>query len=274
MPPSRAQSLVARPRFGSRTAISGACGVRPRLELASAEARFQRAIDLQPSITSSYINYAFFCLLPQLRLTEACDILERGFSLDPFNPWLQAIILYAYGRAGRYHDALRQNALARSIGPGYAPIPVCMGGVYEAQGDLDAAIASYREACDLSANAPYPFSCLGHSLAVAGHTAEARDILEQMERAEPPHATDIARVYCGLRDTEGTLRWLETAAQARSIHLLRATGDQRFFWLSGHERYKAVIQGMGLPLPGLQGSEAGPRVARREAPSSVSDGGS
>jgi serine/threonine-protein kinase len=78
---------------------------------ASGESHFKRAIELQPSLATIYPFYAVVCLLPQRRLDEACRMIERGVSLDPFNGLTHSIAMFVYGNAGRHEDALRQHAL-------------------------------------------------------------------------------------------------------------------------------------------------------------------
>jgi tetratricopeptide (TPR) repeat protein len=44
----------------------------------SAEERFRRTIELQPSIAITYMQFVFCCLIPQRRDAEACSVLERA----------------------------------------------------------------------------------------------------------------------------------------------------------------------------------------------------
>jgi hypothetical protein len=117
----------------------------------------------------------------------------------------------------------------------------------------------YRRTCELSQNAPYPLSCLGHALALAGEKAEALRILGRLVESaisEP----EIARVYLGLRDAGEALRWLELAAARRSLYLLRVSGDRRFDWLLPQARFQDVLRGMGLPV--ARATAGAPRTIR------------
>lgn len=217
----------------------------------SAESRFRRAIHLQPTAAIGYVNYAMFCLLPQLREDEACDVLEQGLRVDPFNPLLHAIAIYGYGRSGRYEEALRQYELARTVSPGYAPMTVTMGNAHEWAGQPGKALDLYREACAQANDAAYPLSCLGHALAINGDHQQAEAVLARLLALPHRPAADIARLYCGLRNAPETLRWLEQAAKERSLYLLRCAGDPRFGWLSGEPRLREVLQRMKLPTRGV-----------------------
>jgi len=214
----------------------------------ASEPVFRKAIELQPSVALTYMLFAFCCLIPQRRAEEAQGIVERALAVDPFNPLLHAGAIDIMGRTGRYHDAMRQHKLALSIAPEYAPISAGAGLAYECSGQLEQAIVHYRKACELSQDAPYPLSCLGHALARAGDSAAARSVLETLKHWPTQTASDMARVYAGLRDTDATLECLETAVAQRSLYLLRAVGDPRFDYLSSNERYQNLLRQMGLRI--------------------------
>jgi TolB-like protein/Tfp pilus assembly protein PilF len=226
------------------------CATQWRWE--SAEVFFRKAIALQPALVQSYMLFVFCCLIPQRRLLEAQETLERALSVDPFNPLLHAAAIDVLGRSGRCADAMGQHRLALNIAPEYAPISAAAGLAHEWCGHLPEAIAEYRKTCELSQNAPYPLSCLGHALAVAGETAEAHDVLERLHQSNAQTAADVARIHVGLRNTEDALRWLEIAVEQRSMYLLRVAGDPRFDCLSSKPQFQTLMRRMQLPVaPGV-----------------------
>jgi tetratricopeptide (TPR) repeat protein len=111
---------------------------------ASGDASFQRAIALQPGLASIHSAYATYCLLPQLRFDEACAMLERSLSLDPFNSLSRGHAVFAYANAGRYQDALRQQAFGLEFNPLFAPFFYWGGLAHEWEGHLDKAIPPLR----------------------------------------------------------------------------------------------------------------------------------
>jgi adenylate cyclase len=229
--------------LGLLAGVESACDWRWQ----EAEARFRRALELQPGLPNTYLTYCYCCLIPQLRIDEACTILERGLSNDPFNPLIHGCLVDLYGRLGRYDDALRQHATALSIAPDYAPISVAAGLAHEWNGHLEKAIPEYRRACELSRHAPYVVSSLAHALARLGEREEPLGIARQLEETGP-WETDTARVYLGLRDFDEALRWLELAAERRTLHLFRVSGDPRFDPLLPHPRFQQILRAMGLPI--------------------------
>lgn len=241
---SRTLSIDPESAIGLGSLASLECAMDWRWQ--SAEERFRRAMDLQPSIAITYMQYVFCCLIPQRRAEAACSVLERALSMDPFNPLLHSGAVDVYGRAGRHDDSDRQYSLARNVGPDYAPLAAAAGMAQEWRGDMGQAIAHYRRSCELSRDAPYPVSCLGHALAAEGHPSEAKRLLRQLLQFDPPPGPDIARVYVGLRDAERALQWLQKSAAQRSLYLLKAVGDPRFDWLLPEERYRKLLRDMEL----------------------------
>jgi len=223
------------------------CGLEWRWQ--SAETHFKKAIELQPSLAIIYPFYAVACLMPQLRMDEACAMAERSLTLDPFNPLFHAIATFVYGNAGRFEQALRQNARGMEVNPYFPPIIASGAVVREWQGNLDQAIADYRKACELSGNRPTLLSYLGHALAKSGEKAEAEEILQKLLELPDPPDLDIARIYVGLHYTEEALRWLEVAAQRRNIHLLMVPSDLHFDSVRTHPRFNSVLRQMGLGKP-------------------------
>jgi TolB-like protein len=218
------------------------------------EARFRRAIELQPGLAIIYPFYAVAALLPQLRLQEACSMVERGLSLDPFNPLFHAIAVFVYANAGRHEDALRQYALGLEVNPLFPPTLGAGAIAYERAGRLAEAIPMFQRLCELTQDRPAPLSFLGHALAISGQRAEAQRILQRLLALPMPPDLDIARVYIGLRDAENALRHLEAATLHRDVHLLTVPSDRRFDWLRPHPAFQQILRRMslGAAAPDLQ----------------------
>jgi TolB-like protein len=214
---------------------------------AAAEARFQRAIELQPGLAVIYQSYAVCCLLPQLRMDEACSVCERAVALDPFNPLTRAMAAFVYANAGRYEDAIRQQTLGLEINPNFAPFYYTGGLAHEWHGQLDQAISSYRRTAELGGGLPSPLGALGHALALSGQKKDAEQIVGRLLKIPDQPAVDIATVYLGLRKTEEALDWLEVAVKQQNMRLLTVPPDRRFQWLSRHPRFERILRQMGLP---------------------------
>ena len=212
---------------------------------AASEASFRRALELQPGLALIDWPYSLFCLLPQLKLEEACSMTDRALNLDPFNPTTQALAIFIYANAGRFEDAMRQMALGIELNPKFVPFYYCGGLAQEWQGNLDEAISTFRRACELMP-LPSPLGSLGHALSVSGEKQEARQILKRLLEFSDCPAVDLAIVHLGLREDDEALRWLEVAVEQRNLRLLTIPVDRRFRRLAEHPRFHGVMQRMDL----------------------------
>jgi serine/threonine-protein kinase len=207
-----------------------------------AEACFDRAIELQPSLALIYPFYAIGCLLPRLKTERAIAMIERSLALDPFNPLFLAIAAFIYLCARRYDEVHRLHGLGKDLNPTTPPTGPVEAVAKELEGNYDEAIAEYRR---FGEHGLALTSFLAHALARAGRTDEARACVEQIPDT-PGKPVEMARLYTGLRDADEALRWLGVAIEQRVAHLLVVPPDPRFDWLRQDPRYEQVMRPMGL----------------------------
>jgi TolB-like protein/tetratricopeptide (TPR) repeat protein len=209
-----------------------------------AEACFERAIELQPSLAITYPFYAIGCLLPQGKTEQALATIERSLAFDPLNPLFLAIAAFIYLGARRYGEVHRLHALGTDLNPAAPPTGPVDAVALELEGRHDEAIAVYRKFGELGLELT---SFLGHALAQIGRVDEARACVAKLIASDPGKPVEIARVYSGLRDADESLRWLEVAVKERAAHLLIVPADPRFDWLRSQPRYAQVMRSMNLP---------------------------
>lgn len=212
----------------------------------SGESHFRRALQLQPADAQAHTWFAFFCLLPQRRTTEAVAAMEMAVRLDPLNPLFRAGLIYACGMAGRYDEVVREYSMARSLAPQYGPSHVAAAIALECCGRIEESIPIFRVGCELTGRAILGVASLGHALAATGQREEALAIVDELLAAPIRSEADIARVFCGLRQEDETLHWLEMGVERRCLFLLRGLSEPRFDWLRPHPRFRAVLARMGL----------------------------
>ena len=214
---------------------------------ASGEARFRRVMEKNPGLGLGDVFFAFCCLMPQMKLKEACAVMDRALEVDPFNPILYAAAIFIYARAGQYEKALGLEGLAMEVGPEYPPIFVSLGTATEWSGNREKAMEYYRKALSLAGGrAPLPASSLAHALALGGAKDEARAILKPLLEGPYLSGPDIARIYAGLRDEKECLRWLEHGVEKHDVHMCMAMIDRRFDWLRPHPKFQALMRRMNL----------------------------
>ena len=111
----------------------------------NAQKSFRRAIDLNPGLTQTYINYWTTILLPLERLGEAEPLLQMAMRTDP--------------RSAIVHHEL---GFLKLVG-----------------GRFDEAIDDYKRARELDAEMPYVDQHLGRALTFAGRWPEALSLWEK-----------------------------------------------------------------------------------------------
>jgi serine/threonine-protein kinase len=210
----------------------------------SAEARFERAIELQPGLAIIYPFYAVGCLLPQRKIDKALAMIDHSLALDPFNPLFLVIAAFVYLCAGRYDEVHRLHALGKDLNPSTPATAPVEALAKELEGRYDEAIEDFRGFAEHRVDMT---SFLGHALAIAGRADEARRCVEQLSALQTPPALEIARVHVGLRDADEAFRWLKKAVEQRAVHLILLPADPRFEWLRADPRYAEVMRPMALP---------------------------
>jgi hypothetical protein len=94
---------------------------------------------------------------------------------------------------------------------------------------------------------------LGHAYALAGKTAAAHEIINDMkERAESRYISpyDIAMVYVGLGDVGQAFAQLEKAYEDRSDYLIWLRIDPRLDSIRGDPRLIDLMERVGIPFSG------------------------
>jgi serine/threonine-protein kinase len=90
---------------------------------------------------------------------------------------------------------------------------------------------------------------LGQAYAMAGRTADAREVLRQLEQlsqerfVSPYH---MAYVYTGLGETERAIDLLERAYEERAGSVYGIKGSFLFTTLHSHPRFTALLRKMNL----------------------------
>jgi serine/threonine-protein kinase len=82
-----------------------------------AAASFERAIELNPSLTQSYTNYALGVLMPLGKFDESLRVLETARGYDPLSLDVQRITAMVHLFAGRYAEAISAFEAVLKVDP-------------------------------------------------------------------------------------------------------------------------------------------------------------
>jgi serine/threonine protein kinase/tetratricopeptide (TPR) repeat protein len=218
-------------------------------DFSGSEREFQRAIELNPNYATAHHWYAD--LLDYLgRPEEAKREILRAHQLDP----LSLIISHTVGGIlldGRdYDQAIEQFKKTLEIDPNFPVTHQYLALAYGRSGKYEDAIIEMNKAIALAGRRPVYVANLGYIHALSGRTAEANKMLEElMGRAKTEYVSpyDIASVYAGLGDREKALAWLEKAVQERDLAIISLKVDLYWDRLRDDARFADLLRRVGLP---------------------------
>jgi TolB-like protein/tetratricopeptide (TPR) repeat protein len=212
------------------------------------EREFQRALELNPNLSLAHHWYAML-LQCNGRYEEALKHRQRAMELDPVTPIIVCALgdtLYLLGESERAIAALQKALeLDHSLDQAY----VGVGQVYEQGGDYQRAIAEYRLAVQHAPGSRLAQVALAHTLARAGETSEAKQILDElvaMSRSGHVSPFHLASIYAGLGDDEAALTQLESAYERGDSALSAILIKARLRGLRAHPRFQTLVERMGL----------------------------
>jgi TolB-like protein/class 3 adenylate cyclase/Flp pilus assembly protein TadD len=225
------------------------------------EAEFRQALGLNPSYATARAWYALF-LGHVGRFDEAVAQAKKAQELDPLSPRIHAGAAEEYIFARQFEGAVGAAERALEIDPAYGAGYAYRAQARVEQGLFDEAIADLERAGKyLGAQAC--MGRLGHALARAGRTEEARRMADELVRLSPPAGSanpflapspyaslDVGLVHLGLADIPKCLDWLERARDERVPEVVHFTCEPIYDPLQREPRFRAIVESIGLGGPG------------------------
>jgi tetratricopeptide (TPR) repeat protein len=202
-----------------------------------------KAIELNPGYTPALYWYSTTLLFTD-RSDEALRKNRRAIEVDPLS--IQAITQYGWNLSGlrEYDRATAQLKRALELNPDYVLAHWLLGICYCLQSRYDDAITECRRAVDLSDNNPWMLSTLGWMYGMSGRTAEARNVLTELqERFEREYVRSIyfVLVYLGLEEFDQVFTWLDKAYEERDEWLIVMRSDPAFDCIRADPRFEALL---------------------------------
>jgi serine/threonine-protein kinase len=213
------------------------------------EREFQRAIELNPNYATAHHWYAYLLMLLG-RFDQALSELARARELDPLSLIINATSGYILHFARRTDEAIAHCERALTMEENFSPGQYMLGLACEQKGLYDRAIACFQKSLLLSGeHAGCDAAQLGHAYALAGRTADAQKILDQIkerskQRFVPPFF--VALISLGLGDTATAFEWLEKSYQERDFYLIYLKIDPWLDQLRGDARFTDLLRRVGL----------------------------
>jgi DNA-binding winged helix-turn-helix (wHTH) protein/tetratricopeptide (TPR) repeat protein len=194
---------------------------------AEAERLLRRSTSLDHSNAENLIALSDF-LAFQSRYKEALEVAERAGEINPFSPWIQALITQALYMGRHFEEAVEQGRRSVELAPTMGFNQFFLGLALAHLQKYDEAIERLQQAITNSGRKDF-YGALGYVLASAGDRKAAIEMLKQMDRASeegtpvPPIAK--ALIYAGLNDEKAALKELQKCVEQHSWHILILHAD-------------------------------------------------
>jgi serine/threonine-protein kinase len=240
------RALQLDPDLSSAHVASAYFKMTREFDWVGAEREFRRALELSPSDADAFDLYGRLCMALG-RLDDSLKLLGRAQELDPLSHGndISTTLL----RAGRYDEARERALSAVETNPSNARTRATLGWANILTGRVPEGVADLERAVAIAQGNSLWLGQLGEAYAIAGQEAKARDILHQLEEraktgfVSPYH---LAYVHTGLGQLDAAIDLLEQAVAARTGPTYGIKGSFLFIPLQKQPRFVALLKGMGL----------------------------
>jgi tetratricopeptide (TPR) repeat protein len=203
--------------LGAAHTALGAIKVERDWDWSGAEEEYRRALQLSPADPTAH-HWHSLHLSRMGRVNEAEAEIQHALALDPLS-----IIVNADAAETAYWARDPQKALTRvegvlALNPDFASAHVTKGEILEQLHQYDQAEVEFETAKRLLTGAPFLDAFRAHSIALAGKTAEALNLVKQLAAGWPKNHVSgafIALAYCGLHQEDLAMKWFDVAYQRR-----------------------------------------------------------
>jgi TolB-like protein/DNA-binding winged helix-turn-helix (wHTH) protein/Tfp pilus assembly protein PilF len=213
-----------------------------------AETEYRQALQLNPSYPTARHWYSLH--LSRLGRTEEAEVeIQRAHALDPLSAIISTDAAETAYWARKQNEALKRVDAVLSTDPYFAEAHVVKGKIHEQQGRYEQALAEFKIALALFGGGPNVEALRGHALALAGASEQALEIARQLEAASAHSyvsGVDIAAIYCGLRQPDVAMRWLNRAYLNRDKGMNMLGIDPMFDGCRADNRFQELIRKLNL----------------------------
>src|SRR5215203_498466 len=209
---------------------------------AATEREFQTAIRLKPAYAPAHQWYSSYLVAVE-RFDEAIAEAKRTEELEPLSFVASSHLGWIYYLSGQNDKAIEQCRKILERDPSSFPARRYLGLAYEAKGMYAEAIAEFQTGVKLSGS-PLMLALLGHAYAASGKTAEAKQVLSDLQQLQGQRYVSpytVAAIYTGLGEQDQAFKWLETAVEGRDIWLMNLKVDPVFAELRSNPKFTALL---------------------------------
>lgn len=178
--------------------------------------------------------------LSRHRFVEAIEILNDALHVDPYSPWLNARLAWAYHLSGENEKSVAQAEHAIELFPDHVAADVYAVIVLAFNGNTKRAIDIAEHLVQHSPHLDLGIAVYAYALAREGRHDEARSILERLQwlsRERFVLSSFTSAVNLALGDTESAIADLKAAAEVRCPWFFQMLADPRIESLRTHPEF-------------------------------------
>ena len=227
----------------------------------TAEAEFERAIELNPNIASVYHDYGFLLVFVG-RYDEAKDRFEKAIDLNPVSSTYLSSLGMLYAGLGRLSEAEPLFQKAFEFDKDNSDASFWLADVRQKQGRFDDAVEIMEQAVFSRKDPELAMRCfLGNAYAMAGRMEDARGQLAEMHKMKsevPGHHMWFGELHAALGEKDEAFSWLDQALAEREAWLPHVRLDPGLVHIRSDPRFAELHRKMGLGHVDLSYPTAGP----------------
>ncbi|HEY0657550.1 MAG TPA: hypothetical protein VGD05_03705, partial [Pyrinomonadaceae bacterium] len=216
-----------------------------------AELEFRRAIQINPSYAQAH-HWFSLALSALKRPAEAISEAQTAERLDPRSSAVKSALCSTYFYARQYEQGLPACERAIALNEDFVPAHKTKRWIYQAMGNYEAALATYRREYSYSGGNNEPgWAIIKSQVEALGENREKAlsDLKLAIETPEVKNnpfafAVEIALAFNALGDKESALFWLEKSEAADNHGFNFMAADPRLENLQNEPRFQALVKKM------------------------------
>ncbi len=213
-----------------------------------AASEYRQALSSDPNYPTAHHWYSL--LLTRIgEFREAETEIQRALDLDPLSLIINTDAGEVFYCAREQDNALTHLRRALELDPNFAEAHLVLGKVYEQKQDLKKALAEFNIADRVFGHPPNMTALRAHALALLGDRDQALAMARSMEKTADHRyvsSVDIAIVYCGLKDCNQAVVWLDKAYRRRGKGLDIIGTDPLFDNCRSDPRFQTLLRRLFL----------------------------
>jgi serine/threonine protein kinase/tetratricopeptide (TPR) repeat protein len=214
-----------------------------------AQIEFKRSLELGPTYATANHWYAEYAM-SMGKHGEGMARMKKGHDLDPLSLIINVTVGWAFYFARRYDEGIEQLRRTAEFDPSYPVTYWILGLLLRKTGCYELAVTEGEKGVKLSGSSPMMRAALAHTLAAAGRTKEANQMLDDLtELATQKYVAPyfFAGIHVGLDEHERAIEYLEKSYDEHSHWLIYLHIDPSMDRLRDDPRFQNLLRRVGLP---------------------------